>query len=126
MKRIALSFAVVAALVFSAAACHKVDPQDDPDNGQEQTEPEPQKPPLDECILSIMSFNVAVDNRQAETGWSDRKKAVIKMLSETKPMVIGFQEAQAHEITDMVNAHPEYAWYGLGRETAKRPPVTSF
>lgn len=126
MKRIALSFAVVAtALVFSAAACHKVDPQDDPDNGQEQTEPEPQKQPLDECILSIMSFNVAVDNRQAETGWSDRKKAVIKMLSETKPMVIGFQEAQAHEITDMVNAHPEYEWYGLGRETAKRPPVTT-
>ena len=72
-----------------------------------------------------MSFNVAVDNRGDITGWKDRKKAVIKMLGEAKPMVIGFQEAQAHEITDMINAHPEYGWYGIGRDTGNVPPSTT-
>ena len=120
MKRLFLYIAV-AASVLAAGACNRQQP--DPDNGDEPEEPV--KPLLDECELSIMSFNVAVDNRQEVTGWSDRKKAVINMLTQARPMVIGFQEAQAHEITDMVLAHPEYEWYGLGRETATRPPVTS-
>lgn len=128
MKRIAISFTLLAASLFlTAAQCNKT-PQTDPEeNDPEVTDPEPEKDPepLNECTLSIMSFNVAVDKLAPVTGWGDRKKAVINMLSQVKPMVIGFQEAQAHEITDMKNAHPEYDWYGLGRETAKRPEYTT-
>lgn len=73
--------------------------------------------------ISIMSFNVAVDNRQEGKGWQWRKAAVNRMLGEAKPVVIGFQEAQAHEITDMLGAHPEYDWYGIGRDTGTVPPT---
>lgn len=121
MKRflIVLSLAFAAAVMVSAA-CGKL-PEDKPENGNENTDPGALR---NDCVLSIMSFNVAVDNRQATTGWNARKRAVINMLSQVKPMVIGFQEAQAHEITDMVSAHSEYEWYGLGRESAKRPEYT--
>ena len=119
-----------AALAFLAVlACQKapvVEPEPEKEDPTD-TPTTPPKPARTDCILSIMSFNVAVDNRVDITGWKDRKKAVIKMLSEAKPMVIGFQEAQAHEITDMINAHPEYGWYGIGRDTGKMPlPTTSY
>ena len=112
-------------LAISTTSCKKVRPIEPKEPEVVDPEPEPEKKPLDECVLSIMSFNVAVDNRSDATGWSKRKEAVLNMLSKAKPMVIGFQEAQAHEITDMSSAHPEYEWYGLGRETAKRPATTT-
>jgi endonuclease/exonuclease/phosphatase family metal-dependent hydrolase len=126
MKRFICTLTLLAAVSAIAVSCNKVPPIEPKDKDSE-SEPETPatKPPVDEFVLSVMSFNVAVDNRQAVNGWDDRKKAVIKMLTETKPMVIGFQEAQAHEITDMTAAHPEYAWYGIGRDTGKVPPTTT-
>ena len=110
---------------MSLSACGKAS-DEEPVFEDEQEHPVlPVKPLADEFELSVMSFNVAVDNLQAVKGWADRKKAAIKMLSEVKPMVIGFQEAQAHEITDMITAHPEYEWYGLGRDTGKVPAKTT-
>ena len=125
MKRLLLSVVLAAAAVVALNACNKT-PVEEPENNDTPEIPtEPTKPPRTECTLSIMSFNVAVDNRQEIKGWADRKKAVVKMLSEAKPLVIGFQEAQAHEITDMINAHPEYGWYGIGRDTGTVPPTTT-
>ena len=113
-------------LALTATSCEKTRPIEPkiPDEPVKD-DPVPEKPKPNECELSIMSFNVAVDNRGDVTGWKDRKKAVINMLTQARPMVIGFQEAQAHEITEMTMAHPEYEWYGLGRETAKRPATTT-
>lgn len=79
----------------------------------------------DRTDLRIMSFNVAVDNLQDVKGWSSRKTAVYNMLSEEKPTVIGFQEAQAHEITGMLKECPEYTFYGLGRDTGVAPLTSS-
>ena len=103
------------------SACEKA-PREE--NKQEPADTLP-APKEKKCILSVMSFNVAVDNLGEGTGWQWRKSVVNSMLSFEKPQVIGFQEAQAHEITDMVNAHPEYDWYGLGRDTGKKPANTT-
>ena len=103
------------------SACEKA-PREE--NKQEPADTQP-APKEKKCILSVMSFNVAVDNLGEGTGWQWRKSVVNSMLSSEKPQVIGFQEAQAHEITDMVNAHPEYDWYGLGRDTGKKPANTT-
>lgn len=78
-----------------------------------------------EYKINVMSFNVAVDNQQEGKGWQWRKDAVNKMIGEEQPEIIGFQEAQAHEITDMITAHPEYDWYGLGRDSGRTPPRTT-
>lgn len=127
MKRFICFIAFLAAATLMAVSCKKpldIQPNDNP-GGNETPTDKPEVKPVDEFILSVMSFNVAVDNRQPVNGWDDRKKAVIKMLTEVRPMVIGFQEAQAHEITDMINAHPEYGWYGIGRDTGTVPPTTT-
>lgn len=115
---------LMAAAAAFASACGKT-PQEEPIEEEPEEPATPAAKPVDEFTLSVMSFNVAVDNRQPVNGWDDRKKAVIKMLTEAHPMVIGFQEAQAHEITDMISAHPEYSWYGIGRDTGKVPPTTT-
>ena len=76
-----------AALAFLAVlACQKapvVEPEPEKEDPTD-TPTTPPKPARTDCILSIMSFNVAVDNRVDITGWKDRKKAVIKMLGEAK------------------------------------------
>jgi hypothetical protein len=37
---------------------------------------------------------------------------------------MGLQEAQPHQITYLAKQCPEYAWYGLGRDTGEAPPKT--
>jgi hypothetical protein len=116
MKRsLKLSISVATLLLLCiglAAACGKKDP----DGGNEQKE-EGTKPSktYSEFTLSLMTFNIAVDNQSAETGWEARKGAVVKMLNKVKPMLIGLQEAQAHEITYLSKHGPKYARYGIGR-----------
>ena len=123
MKRRLFWMVPAAALMLAAgvlSACEKT-----PQGSDEPENTEPELPAKKECVLSVMSFNVAVDNRGEGTGWNWRRDVVNTMLSKEEPEIIGFQEAQAHEITDMVNAHPEYAWYGLGRDTGKKPANTT-
>lgn len=96
--------------------------------GNQEDKPEENKEPVTETRTSeftVMSFNVAVDNLQETKGWQSRKVAVNNMITTEKPDIIGFQEAQAHEITDMINANPEYGWYGLGRDSGSKPANTT-
>lgn len=124
MKRsLKLSISVATLLLLCiglAAACGKKDP----DGGNEQKE-EGTKPSktYSEFTLSLMTFNIAVDNQSAETGWEARKGAVVKMLNKVKPMLIGLQEAQAHEITYLSKHGPKYARYGIGRDSGKSPSL---
>lgn len=37
---------------------------------------------------------------------------------------MGLQEAQPHQITYLAKNCPDYAWYGLGRDTGAIPPET--
>ena len=56
--------------------------------------------------------------------WRNRRDAVVTMIERERPMLLGLQEAQPHQITYLSEHCPDYAWYGLGRDTGKVPPAT--
>lgn len=72
--------------------------------------------------LDVMSFNLKVDNVGDANSWDNRRDAVISMINQEKPTVIGTQEAQPHMITYISRNCPNYGWYGLGRDTGDVPP----
>jgi endonuclease/exonuclease/phosphatase family metal-dependent hydrolase len=78
--------------------------------------------------LRVMSFNIrfARDGHSedaAENNWTDakhpRRDRVIRVIRETKPDVLGVQEARDGQIEDLKKALPEYAFYGMGRDDGK-------
>lgn len=75
--------------------------------------------------LKILSFNIRVDQQaDGDNRWENRAKAVTSMMKDIAPTVIGFQEVQPHQLTYLAKTHPEYAWYGIGRDTGNVPPET--
>lgn len=76
-------------------------------------------------VVDVVSFNVRVDNPvDGDNVWANRRQAAVTMLEKERPDVMGLQEAQAHQITYLARQCPEYAWYGLGRDTGEVPPET--
>lgn len=91
--------------------------------GEEESQPKPQ--PKEYTDISVISFNIRVDNAADGTNvWRNRRDAVVTMIERERPMLLGLQEAQAHQITYLSEHCPDYAWYGLGRDTGKVPPAT--
>lgn len=91
--------------------------------GEEESQPKPQ--PKEYTDISVISFNIRVDNAADGTNvWRNRRDAVVTMIERERPMLLGLQEAQLHQITYLSEHCPDYAWYGLGRDTGKVPPAT--
>ena len=91
--------------------------------GEEESQPKPQ--PKEYTDISVISFNIRVDNATDGTNvWRNRRDAVVTMIERERPMLLGLQEAQPHQITYLSEHCPDYAWYGLGRDTGKVPPAT--
>lgn len=76
-------------------------------------------------FLTVVSFNIRVDNAaDGDNVWANRRPASVAMIKQERPTVMGLQEAQPHQITYLAKNCPEYAWYGLGRDTGNTPPDT--
>ena len=91
--------------------------------GEEESQPKPQ--PKEYTDISVISFNIRVDNAADGTNvWRNRRDAVVTMIERERPKQLGLQEAQPHQITYLSEHCPDYAWYGLGRDTGKVPPAT--
>ena len=91
--------------------------------GEEESQPKPQ--PKEYTDIRVISFNIRVDNAADGTNvWRNRRDAVVTMIERERPMLLGLQEAQPHQITYLSEHCPDYAWYGLGRDTGKVPPAT--
>ena len=91
--------------------------------GEEESQPKPQ--PKEYTDISVISFNIRVDNAADGTNvWRNRRDAVVTMIERERPMLLGLQEAQPHQFTYLSEHCPDYAWYGLGRDTGKVPPAT--
>ena len=73
--------------------------------------------------LMIMSSNVryysarnkADDPDVGDRDWEVRKKGYFKMVNTMKPMVIGLQEAEMNQVSDIVANCKGYAYVGVGR-----------
>ena len=75
--------------------------------------------------VSVVSFNIRVDNPvDGDNVWENRKAAAVAMIESEQPTLLGLQEAQPHQITYLAKNCPDYAWYGLGRDTGECPPET--
>ena len=111
-------------VLFLSSGCSSDDgrPADEgPGSGSGGGSPQPEY-----ADVSVVSFNIRVDN-SAQDGanrWSERRQAAVHMLRREKPVVMGLQEAQAHQITWLARSCTDYAWYGLGRDTGTPPPET--
>ncbi len=76
-------------------------------------------------FVTVVSFNIRVDNAaDGDNAWDNRKPASAAMIRQERPTVMGLQEAQPHQITYLAKNCPDYAWYGLGRDTGAIPPET--
>ena len=79
----------------------------------------------DLTFVTVVSFNIRVDNAaDGDNVWNNRKPASAAMIKQEQPTVMGLQEAQPHQITYLAKNCPDYAWYGLGRDTGNIPQET--
>jgi len=62
-----------------------------------------------------MSFNILHDN-----GWDRRKALVVSAIEGERPDVLGLQEAFVWQLEYLVDALPEYAYSGAGRDDGHR------
>lgn len=67
--------------------------------------------------VQLMSYNIRYDTpADGINSWPNRKGAVVALLRRQMPDILGVQEALPGQISDMAEAMPEYAWFGLGRD----------
>jgi endonuclease/exonuclease/phosphatase family metal-dependent hydrolase len=71
--------------------------------------------------LNVMSFNIRYgDADDGENSWPNRKGMVCRLIGEEKPDVLGLQEALHYQIDTILQANPEYAFIGVGREDGRK------
>ena len=67
--------------------------------------------------VRLMSFNIRYGTApDGENAWPFRRSLVAKVISDDKPDVLGLQEALREQLDELVEALPEYAKVGMGRE----------
>lgn len=83
-------------------------------------EPTPAAPPT----LEVMTFNIRYDlglGGSDPDAWANpdapRRERALTTLAEVDPDIFGVQEALYPQVLDLEEGLPEYAWYGVGRES---------
>jgi len=67
--------------------------------------------------LKTMSFNIRYDNpRDGLNAWKNRKNIVAQTISFHDVDICGLQEVLDHQLMDLAEMLPEYAWIGVGRD----------
>jgi endonuclease/exonuclease/phosphatase family metal-dependent hydrolase len=68
----------------------------------------------------VMSFNIRFDNPgDGEDAWPHRQEKAASMIRFHHADIAGLQEALKHQIEDLAERLPEYAWIGVGRDDGK-------
>ena len=71
--------------------------------------------------LTAMSFNIRTANAKDGTNsWEFRADAVLEMIKDQKPDVIGMQEALLRQVQPLDYFLDDYKWVGVGREDGKK------
>ncbi len=67
--------------------------------------------------LRVMSFNIRYGTAgDGENAWDNRKALVAETIQEYGPVLIGLQECIDFQAEYLVEALPEYRWFGVGRD----------
>ena len=74
----------------------------------------------EETPLRIMSFNIRYDNPgDGDDAWPHRKDIAASMIRFHGADIAGLQEALKHQVDDLAERLPEYAWFGVGRDDGR-------
>lgn len=68
--------------------------------------------------LKVMSFNVrtsAMDDKDGDNRWDNRKATVAGIVANHRPAVCGMQEPHKHQVEYLAENLPDYGWVGDGR-----------
>lgn len=66
--------------------------------------------------LCVMTFNLRYAHTEPPNLWPDRRSVVREVIERWAPDIIGTQEGQYGQLTDLEHDLPAHAWIGLGRE----------
>lgn len=70
--------------------------------------------------IRVMTFNIRVGTApDGENRWENRKDLVIEVIRKNHPDLLGLQEALRFQIDALLEALPEYAEIGQGRDNGK-------
>lgn len=71
--------------------------------------------------IKIMSFNIrtGTSDRGTAHAWDNRKSGVYEMLNSEQPLIVGLQEARKFQRTDILASCPDYAGFGVCRDTGE-------
>ena len=75
--------------------------------------------PRAEREIRVMTFNIRLSPREdfdGENCWNNRREAVVRMLNETRPDLLGIQEGYIVQVNYMDENLPEYERYGVCRD----------
>lgn len=81
--------------------------------------------PSGDCLaqsrpLRVMSFNIRYDEpRDKENAWPNRKEMVASTVRFHRADLVGVQEALKHQLQDLEQLLPEFAWLGVGRDDGR-------
>ena len=71
--------------------------------------------------IKAMSFNIRTANaKDGTTSWEYRADAVLAMIQDQAPDVLGLQEALLRQVQPLVYFLDDYKWIGVGREDGKK------
>lgn len=73
----------------------------------------------DEWIIRVMTYNIRFAGDPATEGinsWENRKGLVAAMIRFHRADIVGLQEARRHQIDDLIELLPGFAWIGAGRD----------
>ncbi|MBK7562168.1 MAG: endonuclease/exonuclease/phosphatase family protein [Chitinophagaceae bacterium] len=67
--------------------------------------------------LKLMTYNIRLDVAvDGENDWAHRKDFFAAQIQFYEPDIFGIQEARPHQVTDIANSLPTYAYTGIGRD----------
>lgn len=77
--------------------------------------------PADSAALRVMSFNIRYGTaNDGDDHWDRRKALLVDVIRAEAPDVVGVQEALYPQLAYIVEALPEYAMVGVGRDDGQR------
>lgn len=73
-----------------------------------------------ETPLNVMTFNIRMDTKDdGANQWSNRKDFAADLIKFHGVDIFGAQEVLNHQLNDLVQRLPDYAYVGVGREDGK-------
>ena len=94
------------ALAVSVSSCEK--------KNQEAEKAQPE-------TFKVMSFNIrtGTSDKGTANAWDIRKAGVYEMLKSEQPLIVGLQEARKFQRTEILEACPNFAGFGVCRDTGQ-------